>query len=217
MYELEVIKKPIKHFRLKVTISCKVVATVPHTYKDKDIQNVLNKKKDWIENKIKQFQQAKSLITLKENQILLFWKTYTFYREDCLKNKVNIDHNKKTIRSGIDFFNTKKQIKRYKKYAKSELVSKVQETSKKTHIKCNKIFIRDQKTKWGSCSSRKNIWLNWRLVKMPANVIDYVICHELTHIKEMNHTKRFWMLLENICPYKDDAIKWIKKYGISLY
>ena len=72
MYDLEIIRRPIKHFRLKVTISYKVVATVPHTYKEKDIQNILAKKKDWIENKIKQFQQAKSLITLKENQILLF-------------------------------------------------------------------------------------------------------------------------------------------------
>ena len=56
------------------------------------------------------------------------------------------------------------------------------------------------RTRWGSCSARGNIALNWRLVLMPLAVVDYVVCHELAHLKEMNHSPRFWAVVEQLCP-----------------
>lgn len=56
------------------------------------------------------------------------------------------------------------------------------------------------RTRWGSCSARGNIALNWRLVLMPPAVVDYVVCHELAHLKEMNHSPRFWSVVEQLCP-----------------
>ncbi|MBS1140285.1 MAG: hypothetical protein H6R13_1738 [Proteobacteria bacterium] len=56
------------------------------------------------------------------------------------------------------------------------------------------------RTRWGSCNHRGDISLNWRLVLMPLNVVDYVVCHELAHLKEMNHSPRFWSVVEQLCP-----------------
>lgn len=56
------------------------------------------------------------------------------------------------------------------------------------------------RTRWGSCSARGNIALNWRLILMPPAIVDYVVCHELAHLKEMNHSPRFWSVVEQLCP-----------------
>lgn len=56
------------------------------------------------------------------------------------------------------------------------------------------------RTRWGSCSARGNIALNWRLVLLPPAIVDYVVCHELAHLKEMNHSPRFWSVVEQLCP-----------------
>lgn len=79
-----------------------------------------------------------------------------------------------------------------------------------------KVTIREQKTRWGSCSSKGNINLNWRLIMAPMEAIDYVIVHELCHMKEMNHSQNFWNLVESILPDFDESRKWLKANGHRL-
>lgn len=76
-----------------------------------------------------------------------------------------------------------------------------------------KVTIREQKTRWGSCSSKGNISLNWRLIMAPLKVIDYVIVHELCHMKEMNHSKNFWNIVSGVCPDFKESQKWLKDNG----
>lgn len=79
-----------------------------------------------------------------------------------------------------------------------------------------KITVREQKTRWGSCSAKGNINLNWKLIMAPLEVVDYVIVHELCHLKEMNHSKNFWKLVEGICPEYIKYRTWLKKNGDNL-
>jgi predicted metal-dependent hydrolase len=74
---------------------------------------------------------------------------------------------------------------------------------------------RGQKTRWRSCSQKGNLSFNWKLIMMPEPVIDYVIVHELAHLKEMNHTKRFWELVGKHCLEWRYHRKWLKDHGVE--
>jgi predicted metal-dependent hydrolase len=74
------------------------------------------------------------------------------------------------------------------------------------------VTIRSQRTRWGSCSSRKTISLNWRLILTPDWVSDYVIYHELAHLSQMNHSKKFWDLVESYYPQYKKAEHWLTEH-----
>jgi predicted metal-dependent hydrolase len=80
-----------------------------------------------------------------------------------------------------------------------------------------RVSIRNQRSRWGSCARNGNIALNFRLVQMPADVADYVLVHELMHIRQQNHSRRFWRLVEAACPSFRDAERWLKTTGRTLF
>lgn len=83
-------------------------------------------------------------------------------------------------------------------------------------LRVSRVTVRDQRTRWGSCSSSGRISLNWRLVQMPVAVADYVIIHELMHLRQPNHSRRFWALVEAACPTFRDARAWLRRHGGEL-
>lgn len=80
----------------------------------------------------------------------------------------------------------------------------------------NRITIRDQKTRWGSCSARGTLSFNWRLMLAPPTIADYVIVHELCHLTYMNHSADFWQKVESVYPDYRTARKWLKDHGNEL-
>ncbi|MCI8352964.1 MAG: M48 family metallopeptidase [Clostridia bacterium] len=99
-------------------------------------------------------------------------------------------------------------------YKKEEFIQIIEKTAKelicKTGIKPNKIRIREIKYAWGSCSSNKNITINLKLIGYSKEAIRYVILHELCHIKHMNHSKKFWELIETYMPNYKEVKKELK-------
>ena len=79
-----------------------------------------------------------------------------------------------------------------------------------------RIHVRNQQSRWGSCSTRGTITLNWRLVQMPAEVADYVMLHELAHLEHPDHSTRFWRRVAVICPWWRSAERWLRTYGREL-
>jgi predicted metal-dependent hydrolase len=76
-----------------------------------------------------------------------------------------------------------------------------------------RVSVRNQRSRWGACSSRGVITLNWRLIQMPPSVSDYVILHELMHMRQPNHSRRFWREVESVCTWWRDAERWLKTHG----
>jgi hypothetical protein len=79
-----------------------------------------------------------------------------------------------------------------------------------------RVTIRNQRSRWGSCSTSGSISLNWRLVQMPPEVRDYVLVHELMHLREANHSRRFWRHVARACPWHLEARRWLDREGKAL-
>ncbi len=208
-------KKDIKHARIKVTEDGQVRVLVPYSFTEDDISALLSKKSKWIAKQQAFFSQ-KSRIELARNQLLLFGNRYSYFYDDTYRRKIIIDHGFKTIRAKTDLLDPVIQKQWYKREAKKYLVARTKELAERLHFKYKAIYIRDQRTKLGNCSEDRNISLNWRLIKAPTLVSDYIIMHELVHTKIMNHSGKFWTLLKSLYPDYKDAMNWLEKYGNSL-
>ncbi|MFC1951287.1 M48 family metallopeptidase, partial [Chloroflexota bacterium] len=100
--------------------------------------------------------------------------------------------------------------------ARKKLGARLNYLAQKHGYSYNRLYLRKQRTRWGSCSSKNNISLNMKLVLLPDDLIDYVILHELVHTRIKNHGKRFWAELEGFDIDKEDVKKRLKKYGMWL-
>lgn len=100
--------------------------------------------------------------------------------------------------------------------AKIELPARAWELAAETGVDLKSVSVRNQRSRWGSCSAGGMVSLNWRLVQTPDSVRDYIIYHELMHLKEMNHSDRFWARVQEVCPWWRDAERWLKRNGSML-
>ena len=99
--------------------------------------------------------------------------------------------------------------------AKAYLTLRINQLANKYGYEFNKLFIRNQKTRWGSCSSKDNISLNMKLVFLPVELQDYVILHELVHTREKNHGKKFWNELDKLVGNAKELRKQIRQYRLK--
>lgn len=97
-----------------------------------------------------------------------------------------------------------------------ELAARTLDLARVHGIAIGRVSVRNQRSRWGSCSRRGTISLNWRLVQTPVFVRDYIILHELAHVKEMNHSRRFWQEVERLCPAYAEAERWLRRHAALL-
>jgi len=97
--------------------------------------------------------------------------------------------------------------------AKEKIVPQAKAHARRLGVEAAAVKIADGHYRWGSCTTKNNVGFNWRLVKAPMFVIDYVIVHELAHLIETNHTPRFWNIVHTQAPLMDKAKAWLKENG----
>jgi len=100
-----------------------------------------------------------------------------------------------------------------RRLAAQELPARVFELAALHQLAVKRVMVRNQRSRWGSCSRRGTISLNWRLVQTPPFVRDYLVFHELAHLKEMNHSRRFWSEVARLCPDFREAERWLKQHS----
>lgn len=111
--------------------------------------------------------------------------------------------------------------KRFKQWlfdeARRDLDVSVLAHARQLGLRPKRIVVRDQKSRWGSCSSTGSLSFSWRLIMAPPFVLDYVAAHEVAHLREMNHGPRFWKLVEQLTPRMEEAKNWLQVYGMNLH
>lgn len=210
---VKIIKQKRKTLSLKVDNDWQVIVKVPNYASKKNILDFLEKYKDWI--------LEKQELVSKNTQKFEVWEKFLFFWEYF---ELKFDENKKFFFDEKYFYTNlenseeikKNFIKFYKKEAKKYIVDKTIEFSKILWLEFKEIKINSAKTRWWSCNSKKNINFSFRLILAPKLSVDYVIIHELSHLKEMNHSRQFWNLVDNYCrwvwiwDYKKEQ-KWLKE------
>mgnify|MGYP001781928635 FL=1 len=112
---------------------------------------------------------------------------------------------------------SEKDRARYIAVARDIFTKKAASYARIMNVTYGRISIREQKTRWGSCSSKGNLNFNWRLIFAPEEVLDYVVVHELAHRREMNHSKTFYAIVESVLPDYRSPRRWLREHGHSLW
>ena len=195
-YQLRYSKKA-KYLRLQINPSTGLEVVLPQKCKINEAEKFIFKKKEWILKHI-------GTVPVKEDFTYLGEPIGINQRYNLFSVKHKIIFNKGIllIESPSDSCEDLNFIYNgwLKHLAKSYLPERIRVLARRNGFNLNGIRIRNQRTRWGSCSTSGNISLNYRLMKYRKEVIDYVIIHELCHLKEMSHSKKFWKLVEQIIP-----------------
>jgi predicted metal-dependent hydrolase len=101
--------------------------------------------------------------------------------------------------------------------AKSDLEMATQHAAQRLGVRVHRVSVRDQSSRWGSCSTTGVLSFSWRLILAPPFVLDYLAAHEVAHLVEMNHSPRFWRLVDRICPNVQRAKTWLDVHGTNLH
>ena len=211
-------RRKVKWARIQVQPSGDVTIIVPSMLSASDIYSVYENKQAWIENKRAKAleRQCNSSLPLEDNELLLFGREYQVMIEPRHKRHALVDHEAQTIHYAKNLLDKKLQQLWYRDFAKQYLSLRLVQLAQQHNFEFNRLFIREQKTRWGSCSSRGNISLNWKLIKAPVAVSDYVILHELVHTEIMNHSAAFWLRVEGLVPDYKVAKAWLRSHGYQL-
>lgn len=101
--------------------------------------------------------------------------------------------------------------------ARSDLEKRVEWHAKKLGLRAKRIAVRDQSSRWGSCSTTGVLSFSWRLIMAPPRILNYVAAHEVAHLAEMNHGPKFWALVARAVPDLEEAKRWLQVYGMDLH
>jgi hypothetical protein len=218
MISPQIIRSNRKTLSLSINENSDLVVRAPHRVSDDEIQKFISEKSAWIDKK-----QRLIKARLKDNlnqysslQCLYLGSLYPLKIDNSAVEPISFDGHVFTI-VNVNRERISLPLKSwYKKRFIEVALPRLSYFSDKHKLKVNQVRVKEQKTLWGSCSSKNNINLNYLLIMAPMKVIDYVIVHELVHTIHKNHSAKFWQKVATILPNYKDARYWLKENGHQL-
>jgi len=212
----KLIFKNKKNLSMRLNSKGELVVYSPIDISIEYIEKILISKEKWIMTNISRIENSK----INKNKSKIYYLGNEFNLNVELSNIDNIYLEKDILfiksKNLDDAYIKSLLFNWYKVQANIIIKNRVDKLAAKYLLYPSKTIIRNQKTRWGSCSYKKEIRLNWRLILMPYYVMDYIIIHELCHLKHMNHSKDFWTLVEKNYKNYKLAESWLKENGINI-
>lgn len=187
--------------------------TLPRYVSIKQGLHFIEEKRSWIE---RQMQEHAKPIALTHGQIIPVLGVHYTLKHVGGRGVVRIVGEEIHV-PGDEAFMARRVREWLKEQAREEIARIAQERALQLGVKYKKIGLRDTSTRWGSCSHDGSLSFSWRLVFAPHEILDYVVSHEVAHIREHNHSDAFWALVSRLYPDYKHAERWLKDYGHQLY
>jgi predicted metal-dependent hydrolase len=189
--------------------------TLPQRARFDDGVAFVNAKSDWIASTLARMPARKRL---RFGAILpVLGRQVQILRDPELKRAYLLKGDELRIRPDADKSSGEQIELVLKKIVRKELQRLAEEKSAEIGRSVNRITLRDTRSRWGSCSTTRNLMFSWRLVFAPREVLDYVASHEVAHLRHMNHSAAFWARVEDICPDYLNWKDWLRDHGNELY
>ncbi len=214
---------------LKIIVDAKdgVQVTAPLQYNDLTISSIMQDKSIWILEKLDYLSVLAGCsvprMLVDGEQLFFLGKRFTIKvntSDKAIDNAVIINGQQMLIevpraayQDGRTAAVRNTLVKWYKKQASFIINNRIYLYADNIGVELAKIRIKEQKHRWGSCSGKGNLNFNWHLVMAPLNIIDYVIVHELCHLKRLDHSPVFWSLVKAVLPDYQIRRQWLKQYG----
>ncbi|MBT3273931.1 MAG: M48 family metallopeptidase [Spirochaetales bacterium] len=214
-------RKRQKHINIRVHHNGEVTVSAPVRTSMENIRRAVKAKEKWIRGHIERVLERMNgvdelaILPINGQQF-----TVNVVWEPDKKGRLEVDQPGRTIvlQSPDNVVSRQKQYFAacLKRYSKQEISPLVRSLAKEWNVEINRIYFRDQRTRWGSSSARGNISLNWRILFLPDEIRRYLILHELTHQMHMNHSREFWHTLEERCRDCRGLDRRLKEYSYLL-
>ncbi len=212
-----------RHVSLKISFQGSLEVVVPQGFNPDEIPDILERRRGWIAKTLKRIEQQREALpadhgaTQPEQLVLQACReTWSVQYQSARGTAVALTQSQPqelTLRGEINDTAACREILRnwLQRKARSELAPWLQRLSQQCDLAYSRMSVRGQTSRWGSCSSKQSISLNFKLLFLPSSLVDYVLIHELCHTVHMNHSKAFWQLVKRYYPECDRARAELKK------
>ena len=223
--EFDVTYSKRKTLAIKIDPSGDVSVAAPKGTSRKAIIDMVSNKADWIIKKLNEIETRNAQVIKRE---FVAGESFMYLGSDYpLQMTINPELNKLTVRLSDGRFMVDSPVTDadviksaleawYRFMAGQYIKSRIDHYRSVLNVMPNRVTIKEQKTMWGSCSSKNNLNFNWRVMMAPAEVVDYLVVHELCHLIHHNHSKKFWNQVSAILPDYKVRQNWLKKNGARL-
>jgi predicted metal-dependent hydrolase len=198
-----------RRYLLRVRADGSVRVTVPNRGSLAEARSFVERQLPWIQTQLKRLAEAPARSTVWQPGTLILWRGNLVSITTESPGIIRLGEERIAATNTTDL---RPEIQAHlQRLAARELPPRTLALAAAHGLTVRRITVRNQRSRWGSCSRRSTISLNWRLIQTPDWVRDYIIFHELAHLREMNHSARFWAEVERLCPDYRTAERWLKE------